>query len=139
MVRMSSIARMNDQEAKLLTGSRRVEKAARELRSLGPKIVFITLAEKGCFASCSAWSGFIPGFKVKALDTTGCGDGFFVGILYGIRRTNKKIGELTKDDVRSICMLGNAVGALTSLERGAISALPSSKELRVFLRKHKEL
>ncbi|MGB2869216.1 MAG: carbohydrate kinase [Bacteroidota bacterium] len=133
MVSMSSIVRMNDSEAKLLTGFRNVEKAADSLRALGPNLVFITLAERGCFAANDQWQGLVPGFNVNVVDTTGCGDGFLVGILTGIRKSGKKPVDLTGTDLRNICRLGNAVGALTSRKRGAIAALPELKEVKSFL------
>lgn len=133
MVEMSTIVRMNDQEARLLTGRRKVEDAARELQSRGPAIVFITLAEKGCYYLAISHSGVVPGFEVKAVDTTGCGDGFVVGVLSGIVRANKGVEELSEAEMISICRTANAVGAMTSLRRGAIAALPSARDLKKFL------
>lgn len=134
MAARSSILRMNDQEARFVTGARGPENSAMALRGLGPDMVLITCAEKGCFYSCNESAGFVTGFKVKPVDTTGCGDGFLAGVLSAYCNIGKEIKNLTSDDMEGICRVGNAVGALTALKRGAVSALPSARELTSFLR-----
>jgi sugar/nucleoside kinase (ribokinase family) len=64
-------------------------------------------------------------FKVKAVDTTGAGDGWSAGLLVG----------LAKDwDLEKCVIVANAIGALVVTKRGAITALPSREELAAFLR-----
>jgi len=66
-------------------------------------------------------------FKVKALDTTGAGDGWNAGLLVGLCRG----WELER------CVkVANAVGALVVTKHGAIAALPYKNELDEFLRGH---
>ena len=66
-----------------------------------------------------------PAFQVKAVDTTGAGDGWNAGLLVGLC----KGWELEK------CItVANAVGALVVTKHGAITAMPYREELNNFLR-----
>ena len=75
-------------------------------------------------------AGHVPGFAAKPVDTTGAGDGFVAGLLSGLLACDLAWDE---DDVRRALRLGNAVGALTTQERGAIPALPTRAMVDAFL------
>lgn len=133
MVKLSTMLRLNEEEARFLTDSRNLQTAAIKLCSLGPSLVVVTLGSKGCYFHTPQSSSFVDGFNVKAVDTTGCGDGFLAGFLSGIVNACCHLRELSTDALYSICNFGNAVGALTATKRGVISALPSSSQVRKFL------
>jgi sugar/nucleoside kinase (ribokinase family) len=133
MVKLSSILRLNDAEAHLLTGTRNTNRAARELLGLGPVIVVITAGRKGCYAFTRRTSLFSPGFRVRAVDTTGCGDSFLAALLFGILRNASAAGDLPASALEPICRFANAAGALTATRFGVISALPSRSEVESFL------
>jgi fructokinase len=137
MIRRSTIVRLNDEEAHFFTRSRNPEIAARRLRKMGPRLVVITLGSKGCYFQNGVSSGIVEGFKVRAIDTIGCGDGFLAGLLQGLARNGKGLDRYTETELRSICVIANAVGALVATRRGGIAAMPSQKELRRFLRNKK--
>src|ERR1043165_6132926 len=67
-----------------------------------------------------------PGFKAPGgcRDTTGAGDAFHGGFLYGF---------LTGEDIETSLKLGNAVAAIKCSALGARSALPTKSELDDFL------
>lgn len=136
MIRLAVILRLNEEEAKLVTGAESLRIASRRLLALGPKLVVITRGKKGCFFATKTYSGSVKGFAVRAIDTTGCGDGFLAGLLAGIVRSKKNIEELSRDAVASICMKANAVGAIVATQRGAIAAMPSEQQVTLFLRSH---
>jgi sulfofructose kinase len=73
--------------------------------------------------------GFIesPGFEAPGAcrDTTGAGDAFHAGFLYGF---------LTGEDIEASMKLGNAVAAIKCSALGARTALPNKFELDKFLR-----
>jgi fructokinase len=59
---------------------------------------------------------------VTPVDTTGAGDGFVAGLLAGL------LGHAAfpdDDALAGICRFANAVGAITTTERGAIPSLPT--------------
>ena len=137
MIRRSTIVRMNAEEARFFTGSQSLERAARQIRTMGPGLVVITLGPRGCYFQNGASSGRVAGFKVKALDTIGCGDGFLAGLLHGLALNRKELDRYSGSELRSICVTANAVGALVATKRGGIAAMPSEKELERFLRARK--
>ncbi len=135
MIRLATILRMNYDEAKFFTGIVEIEDAAEKLRRYGPALVVITLGSKGCYFQTSKLSGFVNGFRIKPVDTTGCGDGFLAGLLHGLSLSEKNVEEYLPEELKAICTVANAVGALVALKRGGIAAMPSGRELRQFLAK----
>jgi fructokinase len=134
LVRLSTILRLNEQEARMLSGTKRTADAMRKLLSMGPDIVVVTQDKKGCLFATKHVSGSAKGFSVKALDTTGCGDGFLSGLLAGILRSGRSPGELSRDELSAICRTANAVGALVATQKGAIAAMPSLTQVQQLLR-----
>ncbi|MFC2140297.1 carbohydrate kinase family protein [Candidatus Auribacterota bacterium] len=55
-----------------------------KLASLGPKVVGVTLGEKGYVALSGDQLIKGPAYEVDAVDTTGCGDVFHAGVVYGV-------------------------------------------------------
>ena len=137
MIRRATIVRMNADEARFLTGIRSVDRASEKIRSLGPRLVVVTLAEKGCAFQSSSASGYVPGFRTRAVDTTGCGDGFLAGLLDGLVRCRTDVDRLTAKELHSICAFANAVGALVATRRGAIAAMPARRDVVRFLVRRK--
>jgi len=135
MIQLATILRLNDTEAAFLTGRRNMSQAASRLRKLGPNLIAVTLGRRGCFFQTAEVEGYAPGFRVRAVDTTGCGDGFLAGFLDGLVRHNKPPNRLAEKELRGICRAANAVGALVALRHGAIDAMPSRSELLTFLRR----
>ena len=136
MVRSSSILRLNEDEARFLTGKRRVESTARALLDEGPKIVFVTLGQRGCYVQTGNESVYARGFKVGTVDTTGCGDAFFAGVLHAMAQVNGPPELLQRKELFSMCQFANAVGALTATKPGAAAAMPTGRQVNVFLRQH---
>ncbi len=105
--------------------------AAHSLWHPGLKLLVITLGAQG-----SAWitrkeAGLAPGFLVQPVDTTGAGDGFVAGLLRGLLQ-HTAAWESTQS-MGAICRFANAVGALTTTQRGAIPALPGLNEVKKFM------
>ena len=81
LLRLVSILTPNETEAELLTGipvtdDATAERAADCLLARGVKTVIITLGPRGAFVASEEFRGLVPGFEVKAVDTTAAGDVF---------------------------------------------------------------
>ncbi len=137
MVRQCTVLRLNADEAIFLTGAGDVPAAARRLWRLGPQVVIVTLGWQGSYYRVPSGVGLVRGFKVKPVDTTGCGDGFFAGVLWRLAALNGGLGSVSAGTMKEICTYGNAVGALTALKRGAVGALPSGRQVQRFLKAHR--
>src|SRR5205814_9399486 len=93
----------------------------------GCAIVGATLGAGGALVYCEGEFIESPAFQVPGgcRDTTGAGDAFHAGFIYGMLRA---------DDVEECIKLGNAVAALKCRSLGGRTALPTAEELKEFLR-----
>ena len=92
----------------------------------GCGIVGTTLGARGALAYCEGQFTESPAFTVPGgcRDTTGAGDAFHGGFIYGMLR-----GE----DLETCMKLGNAVAALKCRSLGGRAALPTADELTEFV------
>lgn len=125
------VVKLSDDELDFLTGSRDPLVARRALWHDRMQLMTVTRGAGGSVWLTRDRSGEVASFKVEAVDTTGAGDGFMAGLLAGIARDHKVPAEPERLD--EICRFANAVGALTTLERGAIPALPTIDAVQAFL------
>src|SRR5574341_256301 len=95
-------------------------------RRYGCAIVGATLGARGAIVLCENESIESPAFAVPGgcRDTTGAGDAFHAGFIYGMLR---------EEDVETCMRLGNAVAALKCRALGGRQSLPDQRELREFL------
>lgn len=110
-----------------LVGTGDEREALREIKSrFGCPIVGMTLGETGSLVLCEDTFVETKGFEVPngCKDTTGAGDAFRVGLLYGL---------LKNDSVEDALKKANAVAALKCREIGARTALPDEAELSLFI------
>ncbi|GAP13142.1 sugar kinase, ribokinase family [Longilinea arvoryzae] len=126
------IIKISDEELEFLSGEKDIEKGARSLWRDTLKLLVVTRGSKGvtCFNAHTQLQ--VPGYAVKAVDTTGAGDGFVAGLLAGMLAHPEAVQD--EAVLRSICQRANAVGALTTTRRGAIPALPTLKKVVQFQR-----
>ena len=93
----------------------------------GCAIVGMTLGQRGAIVYCQGQFLESPAFAVPGgcRDTTGAGDAFHAGFIYGLLR-----GE----DIETSLQLAHATAALKCRSLGARSSLPNANELNGFLR-----
>ena len=96
----------------------------------------VTSGSAGCVYFTRAGEGAVAGFGVVAVDATGAGDGFVAGLLQGIVADRAIAGDPGR--LRGLCRFANAVGALTTTERGAIPALPTRDRVQALLERQAE-
>ncbi len=108
-----------------LFGLSKPEEAAEHLLSLGVKIAAIKLGEKGSYIATRGESFHCPAFVVDAVDTTGAGDSFTAGLIYGWSRGMS---------LRATALTGSLLGALAASVYGAGLALPGHQSSVNFLR-----
>ncbi|MDO4266716.1 MAG: carbohydrate kinase [Eubacteriales bacterium] len=127
------LIKISDEETKLLTDCEAPEDAADVLLSKGIKIVTVTLGPDGVLVASKEGKARIPGFRVKAVDTTGAGDSFFGGFLWKLMEfglgSTKQPQELTLSELREAGQFGNAVASLNVERRGAIPAMPTYEQV----------
>lgn len=135
VIELADVMKVSDEESILLTGAESYEDAADRLLAMGPKLIAVTLGEKGVLMATQNRKEIIKAFKTKAVDTTGAGDSFWGGVLCGILSLNKPIEKLEWEEIRKCAVLGNAVAGLCVQKRGGISAIPSKEEVLALMQK----
>ena len=127
MISCSDIVKISDNEIEMLTGNRDYLSGAGQLIDRGVKFAFVTLGPDGCcYAASDGSSGYVPGFKVNAVDTTGAGDTFTGSVLSRLIDCDfNPSGSELEDIVR----FANAAGAINATRRGAIAGMPAYEEI----------
>jgi sugar/nucleoside kinase (ribokinase family) len=104
---------MNEKEAREISGCVNKPSACKWFHNHGVKTIVVTLGAKGAYVSHQDFEGSVPGFKVVALDTTGCGDAFSAGFLYA---------TLLGMSPLECAKWGNGIGAHCARTMGAVVA-----------------
>lgn len=105
----------NDQEACAITGAATVEVALTQLAATIPTVA-IKCGADGAICHSQAKTVRDVGFAIEAVDTTGAGDSFNGGFLYG---------WLHEWDLVDALALGCACGALSTQAAGGVTAQPT--------------
>ncbi len=126
----AQVVKLSDDELEFMTGSREPA-AVRRLWHDGLKLLTLSRGSAGSTWFTAADQRDVPTHAVPAVDTTGAGDGFMAGLIAGLLAEPGSVDDAAKLD--RICGFANAVGALTTLERGAIPALPTREAVERFL------
>ena len=106
------------------TGISDREKALLELQKHTSGFLCATLGDQGAMALINGKILHAEGFKVKAVDTTGAGDVFHGGFIYGL---------LQNWETLEILRFANAVAALKCRDLGGRRGVPTLEEVERFL------
>jgi sugar/nucleoside kinase (ribokinase family) len=113
-----------------LTGEKDQERALRKLRKHHPGLLCVTLGPGGSMALDNDRIVHVPAFQVDAVDTTGAGDVFRAGFVYGMLA-----GWATRD----ILQFANAAAAICCTRVGALAGTPSLREVNALLERRDPL
>ncbi len=120
IIRSTYVLMPNALELELLTGEEDYRKGADLMIGIGVKIVAVKLGDKGCYVTDGQERLRVEAFEVKAVDTTGAGDAFCAGFLYGL---------INKKSLYECGQLGNFVASRSVTTMGARAGLPYAKDL----------
>jgi len=119
MIKRCHVFFPNEHELKILTGEE-YERGAEILLNEGVRIVAVKLGPKGCYVTDGKEKHLIPRYPVKVVDTTGAGDAFCAGFLYGLIK-GKGLEQCGR--------IGNFVASKCIEKIGARTGLPHLAEL----------
>jgi sulfofructose kinase len=103
-----------------LTGERDHERALRRLRQRHDGLLVVTVGRQGAVALDGDRFVASPGFVVNAADTTGSGDVFRAGFIYGL---------LHGWPVERVLRMANAAAAVACTRVGAMASIPTLDEV----------
>ena len=127
----AQVVKLSDDELEFLTGSRATQ-AVRQLWHDGLQLVTLSRGSAGSTWLTATGQADVATHKVAAVDTTGAGDGFMAGLIHGLLAD--PAAPTDPASLTAICRFANATGALTTLHRGAIPALPTKHQVETFLK-----
>jgi ribokinase len=129
LLKLVCVLTPNETEAELLTGvavsnDATAAKAAGKLLARGVQNVVITMGARGAFVAGKDLRHLIPGFKVKAVDTTGSGD-IFSGALVVALAEGRPLLEAAR--------FASAAAAISVTRFGAQPSAPTRPEIEAVL------
>lgn len=105
------------------------ENALDRLAGYGIQLAIVTLGEQGVIAQKDGQKFVFPSFSVEVVDTTGAGDAFHAGFIYGL---------LQKWSLQQTIHFASAVAALNCLHLGGRTGLPDLLTVEQFLVKNNQ-
>ena len=112
---------VNEGEANALAGDEDPSTTAAALRTMGPKIVIVTLGPSGSLFCDETGVHRVEPFAVKSIDSTGAGDAFIGALAVALAAALPSAAAIR---------FANAAGAAATSSLGAQAALPRPEDLR---------
>jgi len=122
IIKRSFVMLPNENEVRLLTG-KDYEGGSKALIKEGVSLVAVKLGERGCYVTDGKERHLVEPFEKELVDTTGAGDAFCAGFLYGLIKGR---------DLYACGRLGNFVAARCISKMGARTGLPRLPDLKDF-------
>jgi len=124
LIERSFVVFPNENEVRMLTG-KELKEGSEILLKKGAGIVAVKLGEKGCYVTDDRENYLVESYQTKVVDTTGAGDAFCAGFLYGL---------IKGKDLYTCAKLGNFVASCCITKIGARARLPREKDLQILFR-----
>ena len=124
---LADIVKISDEELESITGETQIEKALEKLFADRVKLVIYTEGAAGARAFTRKASAKALCQKVKAVDTTGAGDGFIGAFLWCLWQNNVTAGQL--EELEEYLKFANAFCGISVQKKGAIPSYPSLDEV----------
>ena len=107
-------------EASLITGETEIRRIIEALQDMGAANIVLKLGGKGCYLHANGIDKMIEAYPARVVDTTGAGDCFAAGFIYGVAKGM---------DVEVCARLGCAAGSIAVEAVGANTALRSREQI----------
>lgn len=131
VVALADVLKFSEEELVFLTDSKDLSEATSKLAKRYPeKLIIVTLGKLGATYYLQGESELVSCKPLIPVDTTGAGDAFVSGLLFGISQVENWKNSTA---LMQIIKQANACGALATTAKGAMSALPNKQQLDAFL------
>ena len=128
-----AVVKLSEEEIEFVTGTTDVPSALTWLEKKGVVVAIVTRGPKGASLRFRGETRHVPARKVKVVDTTGAGDGFTAGFLYGLTRLYGTRAELESADLDALeghARFGCLIGTHVVTKLGAVAGLPTLAAVR---------
>ena len=101
-------------------------------------LVFVTLGRDGSAVYRDGVKlAESPGFRVKVVETTGCGDSFMAATLFKLAgKSAEELAKIEPEKLAEVMRFANAEAAIVATRVGAAEATPTRVEVEAFLAEH---
>ena len=127
-----AVVKLSEEEIEFVTGTTDVPTALDWLARRGVVVAIVTRGPKGASLRFRGETRQVPARWVKVIDTTGAGDGFTAGFLFGLTRQYSTRAELERADVEALvghAHFGCLVGSHVVTRLGAVAGLPKRGQI----------
>lgn len=128
--RQVDMLKVNEEEAMLLSKESDIPASVKKLYTNNLDILVVTMGKLGCYYKTAKYEGAVPSIQVQVVDTTGAGDAFNAGFIYGLYKAKKRASQLSKAELEGILHQAVIIGSLTTTKKGAVTAFPSKKDIK---------
>ncbi len=130
----ADILKISDEELEFITGYSGIEEAKDELFTGNLKLLIYTKGPDGAEVyTANGAHAFVPSNKVKAVDTTGAGDGFIGSFLYNLSVDEvglEELASITEEKLKEYISFSNRFCELSVLKHGAIASYATLEEMK---------
>ncbi len=129
---LADIVKISDEELESITGESNIEAALENLFVGRVKLIIYTEGANGARAFTRKSSVLVPGVKVKAVDTTGAGDGFIGAFLWCLYRdgvTVEQLDNLSAIKMEEYLKFANKFCGISVQKKGAIPSYPTLEKM----------
>lgn len=129
---LCTLVKLAEEEMAFVTDTTDPRTALQALSRMGVTLPVVTLGEKG---AAFLWHGevvHVPAPPARVVDTTGAGDGFVAGFLYGLTRRYADARALlgaTRESLAELATFACVVGSRVVERLGAVAGLPAAAEV----------
>lgn len=130
---LSHVLKISDEELEFITGFSTIEEALPGLLTGNTQMVIYTKGSQGAECYTARGKAFAASQKVKAVDTTGAGDGFIGSFLYRLADagvTAESLSEVTPEQMESHLTFANNFCGISVTKHGAIASYPTMEEMK---------
>ncbi len=130
LMEYADIVKISEEEFEFLTGEKDFYTHAKAFKEkYNITLLFVTLGPKGAYYSLGDYSDTLETYDVKVVDTTGSGDSFMGACLFKLSTINKKLTDISNDEMKSIIDFANASGSMAATKKGGIPSIPTNDEV----------
>jgi len=130
LIEYADILAASEQFAFDFTGLRDPTEAARKMLNGRRRWSVVTCGDRGCYCAEAAGTFHVPAFEVDVVDTTGAGDVFHGGLVFGVLKGWNLITSAT---------FAGAVAALKCTKLGGRAGIPNLETVTTFLKARRQM
>jgi fructokinase len=135
IARIVSILKVSDEELQFMTDTDDFDSAVKKLPMKEGALVFVTLGKSGSAVYRDGNKlAESPGYPVKVVETTGCGDSFMAATLSQLAGNSaEQLAQIEPEKLASVMRFSNAAAAIVATRVGAAEANPTRAQVEAFL------